>query len=70
MTNEEALKVVQELKIGAGLSGDDSTIDALEFVENYFLEKGCSTCKYEDVEPWDSPCYDCSHNHKDYYTVK
>lgn len=34
------------------------------------LQSACSTCKHEDVEPWDSPCYDCSHNHKDYYTVK
>lgn len=34
------------------------------------LTSACSTCKFEDVEPWDSPCYDCSHNHKDYYTVK
>lgn len=34
------------------------------------LQSACSTCKHEDVEPWDSPCYDCSHNHKDYYTAK
>lgn len=34
------------------------------------LQSACSTCKHEDVEPWDSPCYDCSHNHKDYYIAK
>lgn len=70
MTKEEALKVIQELKIGAGLSGDDTTIDALELVEKFFIEKGCATCRHEDVEPWNAPCYDCSRNHKDYYTEK
>lgn len=70
MTKEEAIKVIRDLKLGAGLSGDDTAIDALEFVENYFLEKGCANCKYEAVEPWESPCCRCSHNHKDYYTEK
>ena len=70
MTKEEAIKVIRDLKLGAGLSGDDTAIDALEFVENYFLENGCANCKHEDAEPWELPCCMCSHNHKDYYTEK
>ena len=57
-TYKDSLKISRKFKIAAL----EKAITA--------LQSACSTCKYEDVEPWDSPCYDCSHNHKDYYTVK
>lgn len=66
----DALSVLSELKVGAGKTGDDTVIKAIETIEQVLSERGCANCKHEDIEPWDSPCYDCSHNHKDYYTPK
>ena len=68
MNNEEAIR---ELEVIKNTYNDDLKISsqfkkaALERAITA-LKSTCSICKYEDVEPWDSPCYDCSHNHKDY----
>lgn len=70
MTKEKAIKIIQDLIKGAGLAGDESVIEALDMAQKELLENGCATCKHEDVEPWDTPCYDCRRNHKDYYTAK
>lgn len=67
ITREESLEIIKELKMGAGKAGDDKALSALEEAEKALISKGCSTCKYADIEPWQAPCYDCCRNHRDYW---
>lgn len=64
-------KVIQELQwIKEGTVLNKEAYEALQIAIDLLTKTGCSVCKYEDVEPWDAPCYDCSRNHKDYCTTK
>lgn len=72
MSNGEAIRELEAIK---NTYKDDLKISnqcrmiALETAITA-LKSSCSTCRYGDVEPWDSPCCYCSHNHRDYYRPK
>lgn len=72
MSNNEVILELIDIKNTYTPSLKISSIRKVTALETAItaLTSACSTCKFEDVEPWDSPCYDCSHKHKDYYTVK
>lgn len=33
--------------------------------ENVHPNDGCANCKYQDADPYDYPCSECSHNFQD-----
>ena len=84
MTTADALRIIREMKLGSGATGDNDTLEALELAETalmsfstYFgmqvedrLHEGCAYCRHRDEEPFNYPCYTCKRNMKDYFEAE